>query len=52
MAKLWKFSEDHTKAAFPEKVQTGDQGKFFKNRPKDALPEKALKHTGANGIIL
>ena len=35
MAKLWQFSQSHPKPAFSEKVQTGDQGKFFKNRPKN-----------------
>ena len=34
MAKLWQFWEGHPKSAFSEKVQRGDQGKFFKNRPK------------------
>ena len=34
MAKLWKFSQGHPKPAFSEKVQRGDEGKFFKNRPK------------------
>ena len=34
MAKLWQFSRDHSKPAFSEKVQRGDQKKFFKNRPK------------------
>ena len=34
MAKLWQFSQSHPKPAFSEKVQRGDQGKFFKNRPK------------------
>ena len=33
-AKLWQFSQSHPKPAFSEKVQRGDQGKFFKNRPK------------------
>ena len=33
-AKLWKFSQGHPKPAFSEKVQRGDQRKFFKNRPK------------------
>ena len=28
------FWRDHSKPAFPEKVQRGDQTKFFKNRPK------------------
>ena len=35
MAKLWQFSQGHPKPAFSEKVQRGDQGKFFKNRPKN-----------------
>ena len=34
MAKLWQFSQSHPKPAFSEKVQRGDQGIFFKNRPK------------------
>ena len=34
MAKLWQFLQGHPKPAFSEKVQRGDQGKFFKNRPK------------------
>ena len=34
MAKLWQFLQGHPKSAFSEKVQRGDQGKFFKNRPK------------------
>ena len=34
MAKLLQFSQGHPKPAFSEKVQRGDQGKFFKNRPK------------------
>ena len=34
MAKLWQFLQGHPKPAFSEKVQKGDQGKFFKNRPK------------------
>ena len=34
MAKLWQFSKGHPKSAFSEKVQRGDQAKFFKNRPK------------------
>ena len=36
MAKLWQFSQGHPKPAFSEKVQRGDQGKFFKNRPKSS----------------
>ena len=46
------FLKGHPKAAFSEKVQTGDQGKLFKNRPKRCPPWKAQKHTDANGIIL
>ena len=34
MAKLWQFRQGHPKPAFSEKVQRGDQKKFFKNRPK------------------
>ena len=34
MAKLWQFWKGHTKPEFSEKVQSGDQGKCFKNRPK------------------
>ena len=34
MAKLWQFLQGHPKRAFSEKVQRGDQGKFFKNRLK------------------
>ena len=34
MAKVWQSLQGPPKAAFSEKVQTGDQGKFFKNRPK------------------
>ena len=37
MAKLWKFSQGHPKPAFSQKVQRGDQGKFFKNRLKEDL---------------
>ena len=33
MAKLWQFSQGHTKPAFSEKVQ---RGKFLKNRPKSS----------------
>ena len=40
MAKLWQFSQGHPKPAFSEKVQSGDQGKFFKNRPKSSPPLK------------
>ena len=34
IAKLWQFLQGHPKPAFSEKVQKGDQGKFFKNRSK------------------
>ena len=34
MAKLWQFLQGHPKPAFSEKVQRGDQKKFFKNRQK------------------
>ena len=37
MAKLWEFSQGHPKPSFSEKVQRGDQGKFFKNRLKSRL---------------
>ena len=43
MAKLWQFSQSHPKPAFSEKVQRGDQGKFFKNRPKSSLRLKGPK---------
>ena len=52
MAKLWQFSQGYPKPALSVKVQTGDQKKFLKNRPKAALVWKAQKHTGANCIIL
>ena len=40
MAKIWQFSQSHPKAPFSKKVQRGDQGKFFKNRPKSGPPFK------------
>ena len=43
MAKLWQFLQRHPKAAFSEKAQTGEQGKFFKNRPKICPPWKGPK---------
>ena len=43
MAKLWQFSQGHPKPAFSEKVQRGDQEKFFKNRPKSSPRLKGLK---------
>ena len=36
MANLWQFEEGHPKPAFSEKVQRGDQKKFFKNGPKSS----------------
>ena len=36
MAKLWQFWQGHPKPAFSEKVQRGEQGKVFKNRPKSS----------------
>ena len=51
MTKLWQFSLGHPKPAFSEKVQTEDQGKFFKKspkkkpsfeKPKNTLAQKAL----------
>ena len=47
MAKFWQFLEGHPKPAFSEKVQRGDQEKFFKNR-QESSPRfngpKALWH--------
>ena len=43
MAKLSQFLQGHEKPAFSEKVQRGDQWKFFKNRPKSSHRLKGLK---------
>ena len=43
MAKLWEFSQGHPEPSFSEKVQSGDQGKFFKNRLKSSLGLKFSK---------
>ena len=43
MAKLWQFLQGYPKPAFSEKVQRGDQGKFFQNRPKSSPRLKGLK---------
>ena len=43
IAKLWQFLQGHPKPAFSEKVQRGDQGKFFKNRPKSSPRLKGPK---------
>ena len=43
MAELLQFSQGHPKPSFSEKVQRGDQKKFFKNRPKSKSRLKAPK---------
>ena len=43
MTKLWQFSQSHPKPAFSEKVQSRDQGKFFKNRKKSSPRFKGLR---------
>ena len=50
--KLWQFWHGRPKPAFSEKVQRGTKENFSKLAQKDALAEKAQKHTVANGIIL
>ena len=40
---LAKFRQGHPIPAFSEKVQRGDQGKFFKNRPKSSPRLKGPK---------
>ena len=52
IAKLWQFLQRHPKAAFSEKVQRGDQRKFFKNRQKRCPRWKGPKAHCANSIIL
>ena len=42
-AKLWQFLQGYPKLAFSEKVQRGDQGKFFKNRLRSSLRLKGSK---------
>ena len=37
------FLQGRPKPAFSEKVQMGDQGKFFKNRPRNSPRLKGLK---------
>ena len=37
MAQLWQFLQRHPKPAFSEKVQKGDQDKFFNNRLQSNL---------------
>ena len=46
------FSKLTQKPHFLKKCKRGTKGNFSKIAQKDALPEKAQKHTGANGIIL
>ena len=43
IAKLWQFLQGHPKPPFSVKVQRGDQGKFFKNRPKSSPRLKGPK---------
>ena len=43
IAWLFHFLPGHPKPAFSEKVQRGDQGKFFKNGPKSVPLLKGLK---------
>ena len=43
MAKLCKFLQGHPKPAFSEKVETGDEGKFVKSRPKSSPRLKSAK---------
>ena len=43
MAKLWQFLRGHSKPAFSQKVQRGDEGKFFKNRSKSKPRLKGRK---------
>ena len=43
MAKSLRFSQGRPKPAFSETVQRGDQGKFFKNRPRICACLKRLK---------
>ena len=43
MAKLQIFLQGHPIPAFSEKVQRGDQGKLFKNRPKSSPRLKSPK---------
>ena len=43
MAKLWQLLQGHPKHAFSEKVKRGEQGKFFKNPPKNSPRLKGPK---------
>ena len=46
------FRKVTEKPHFLKKCKGGTKGNFSKIAQKDALPEKAQKHTGASGIIL
>ena len=58
MGKLWQLLQGHPKPAFSEKVQSWDQGKFFKNRAKSSPRLKGPKalwrkwHYPVNSILL
>ena len=43
MAEVWQFLQGHPKPPFSQKVQTGDQEKFFQNRPKSSPRLKGPK---------
>ena len=45
MAKLWQFGQGHPKAAFSEKVQRGDEEKFFE------VPQKQPSLKRANSTL-
>ena len=45
MAKLWQFRQGHPKAAFSEKVQRGDEEKFFE------VPQKQPSLKRANSTL-
>ena len=52
MAKLWQFLQGHPKPEFSVKVQTRDQGKFFKIRPKRSPRFKKPRGLWRKWIIL
>ena len=43
MAKIWQFRQGQPKPVFSEKVQRGDEEKFFKDRPKNSPRFKSPK---------
>ena len=49
---LRQFLKGHPKPAFSEKVQRGDQGKCFKNRPKSSHRLKGPKALWSKWIII